>query len=243
MIRREYPAKACFLTSRSFFDMETALKNVHVHMRSLGLGALTHANWHANYFSHDNEHWAELSVIQAAHAAEILIKARIAEEHPLLIFEQLPKPDGTTESLLNLEQLLENGRTFQYKDLPHRLWATTGIKLPNLELYQSFGRLRNAIQHFTSPDWNVSDEAIEFIYGVVDPFINQCWGLCAVDYNEDHEPYVYLVANLIRRGIRFIVSKEVVQNLEYTELDWPKDNPEYKVEMLKRFEALGGMTG
>lgn len=216
--------------------MEKELKGVHRHMLSLGLGALTHANWHANYYSPDNEYWGELSVIQAAHAAEILIKARIAQEHPLLIFEQLPKPEGNGDALLNLEHLIQNGRTFQFKDLPHRLWATTGAILPNLNLYQSFGRLRNAIQHFTVPNEDVSLRAIEFIYGVIDPFINQCWGLCAVDFNEDHEPYVYLVAGLIRRGIKFIVSPESVAELKYMELQWPKDDSDYKKEMMKRIE-------
>jgi hypothetical protein len=217
--------------------MEKTLKSVHNHMRSLGLGALSHANSHANYISPDNQHWAELSVIQAAHAAEILIKARIAEEHPLLIFEQLPKPDPNSATLLGLEQLVENGRTYQYKDLPHRLWATTGVHVPNLELYQSFGRLRNAIQHFTSPEWNVSGDAVEFIYGVIDPFIHQCWGLCAIDFNEDHEPYVYLIANLVRKGVRFNVSSGAACDLEHADLDWPPGNAEYKEDMLSRFEV------
>jgi hypothetical protein len=216
--------------------MEEELRGVSKHMLSLGLGALTHANWHANYHSHDNEYWGELSVIQAAHAAEILIKARIAEEHPLLIFEQLPKPEGNGESALGLEHLIENGRTFQFKDLPHRLWATTGITLPNLGLYQSFGRLRNAIQHFTVPDEDVSYRAIEFIYGVIDPFINNCWGLCAVDFNEDHEPYIYLVANLVDNGIRFIVSPSSVEDLKDMELNWPEGDPDYKAEMINRFK-------
>jgi hypothetical protein len=220
------------------YSMEKELKGVHKHMLSLGLGALTHANWHANYFSEDNKHWSELSVIQAAHAAEILIKARIAEEHPLLIFENVPKPADST-NLLGLEQLIESGRTFQYSDLPHRLWATTGIKLPNLELYQTFGRLRNAIQHFTFPDRDVSQDAIEFIFGVIDPFINDCWGLYAVDFNEDHEPYIYLVNNIVRRGVKFIVSPGVVDSLEDTELEWPKKNQEYKSEMIERFKAAG----
>lgn len=216
--------------------MEKELKGVHKHMLSLGLGALTHANWHANHHSLDNEYWAELSVIQAAHAAEILIKARIAQEHPLLIFEQLPKPEGSGESSLELEHLIENGRTFQFKDLPHRLWATTGITVPNLELYQSFGRLRNAIQHFTAPDEDASYRAIEFIYGVIDPFIHRCWDLCAVDFNEDHEPYVYLVPNLVGHAIRFNVSPKSVEDLKYMELDWPKDDPDYETEMKKRFK-------
>ncbi len=168
-------------------------------MRSLGLAALAHANWHANYLSTESDYWPEMSVIQAAHAAEILIKARIAQEHPLLIFEQLPKPKK--DELLSVEDLIQTGRTYQYADLPHRLWATTGFVLTNLEKYQSFGRLRNAIQHFAPPNKDHASEAIDFIYEVIDPFINEAWGLFAVDYNEDYEHPKYLVEGLIRRGV------------------------------------------
>ena len=52
-------------------------------MLSLGLGALAHANYHSGYTTDTNDKWAELSVIQAAHAAELLVKARITKEHPI----------------------------------------------------------------------------------------------------------------------------------------------------------------
>lgn len=65
--------------------MSLLAENVHEHMRGLGLGALAHANWHANRKSLENKYWSELSVLQASHAGELLIKARIAQEHPLLI--------------------------------------------------------------------------------------------------------------------------------------------------------------
>lgn len=208
-------------------------------MVGLGLGALAHANWHANYFSEDNQYWSKLSVLQAAHACEILIKARIAQEHPLLIFEHLPKPEAG-KAPLSLEQLVESGRTYQFADLPDRLWATTGMRLQAIDRYRAFGRLRNSIQHFTVPHAvDVSEEAIRFIYEVIDPFINQCWGLYAVDYNEDTEPYVYLVAGLIRRGIRFLVSPEVAQRLEWIELVWPNGDEAYRRDMQARLKAVG----
>jgi hypothetical protein len=208
-------------------------------MLSLGLGALAHANWHANYDSYENRFWPELSVIQAAHAAEILIKARIAQEHPLLVFEQVPKPETPTQTFLTIDQLMENGRTYQYTDLPGRLWATTGIRIPNLQKFQSFGRLRNTIQHFTSPNRDVSNDAIDFIYDVIDPFINHCWGLFAVDYNEDYEHPKYLVEGLIRRGVKFLISTEVVQEIERNGIDfeWPEGDETYKREMESRISA------
>lgn len=212
-------------------------------MRGLGLGALAHANWHANYFSQDNPWWSELSVLQAAHAAEILIKARIAEEHPLLIFEQLPKATSEIGSLLSLEHLVEGGRTYRFSDLPDRLWATTGIRLPNIARFKSFGRLRNTIQHFSAANTvDISDEALRFIYEVIDPFINQCWGLCAIDFNEDHEPHVYLVAGLIRRGIRFLVSAEMMFSFEFMHLEWPADAPDYQAEMMARFKEAAAQV-
>ena len=213
--------------------MNKYLKDIHKHMHALGLGALAHANWHANYYSMDNDFWAELSVIQAAHAMEILVKSRIAREHPLLIFESLPKPKDA-ESLLDLEHLAERGRTYDYSDLPDLLWATTGVRMPNLELFQSFGRLRNRIQHFTSPPRRVSFDAIDYIYGVIDPFINECWDECAIDFNEDPEPYVYLVNNLIQNEVEFIVSDGLIKSMGNSEFEWDKCSKEYEAAMKRR---------
>jgi len=210
---------------------------IHEHMLGLALGALAHANWHANYYSMENLRWSELSVLQAAHACEIFIKARIAKEHPLLIFENLPKPQPGAAPL-SLRELVEGGRTFQYFDLPDRLWAATGIRLPGLERYRSFGRLRNTVQHFLAPSSvDASKETIQFIYEVIDPFINECWNLFAIDYNEDDEAYVYLVGGLIRRGIRFLVSPEIMSSINFVDFEWPAGDPKYRADMESRFEA------
>jgi hypothetical protein len=218
--------------------MNPELKNIHEHMIGLGLGALAHANWHANYAATSNPYWHELSVLQAAHAAEILIKARIAQEHPLLIFDQLPRSTQAGTELLGMKDLIERGRTVQYTDLPERLWAATGIRLKNLERFADFGRLRNTVQHFAVPsNRNCSRETLNFIYEVIDPFVNDCWGLYAIDENEDVEPYTYLVAGLIGRGILFLVSPRAARYTHFGAVHWPKDNDGYRVEMERRFAA------
>jgi hypothetical protein len=217
--------------------MHPDLRSVHQHMLGLGLGALAHANWHSNYFSTESEYWSELSILQAAHAAEILIKARIAEEHPLLIFDQLPRSTQVGTDLLGFQQLIKRGRTIQYFELPERLWAATGLRLANLEQFNEFGKLRNTVQHFALPEnRDFSQATIEFIYSVIDPFINECWGLCAIDYNEDYEPHIYLVESLVRRGILFCVSPEAAAAVNQAELPWPND--EYHIEMESRFLAV-----
>ena len=217
--------------------MNPRLSAVFEHMRDLGLGALAHANGHANYTSFDNDKWPELSVLQAAHAAEILIKARIAQEHPLLIFEQLPRSTQINGDMLEIRHLVEKAKTIQYVELPDHLWAVTGIYLDNVEKYQAFGRIRNAIQHFVPPpNIDYSLKTIEFIFGVIDPFINKCWGLYAIDYNEDTEPYEYIIENLIQSNITFLVSPDLVDYHNFDDFNWPEKPPKYRLEMEKRFE-------
>lgn len=219
--------------------MNQELKDIYKHMLKLGMSALTHANWHANYYSMENDMWSELSVLQAVHAAEILIKARISQEHPLLIFDKIPHSTKLENDFLNFEHLLEKGKTIQYSDLPERLWATTGIRLKNLELFNEFGMLRNKIQHFASPkNIDCGTETLKFIFEIIDPFINECWNLYAIDCNEDHEPYIYLIEGLIRSEITFLVSPDSVEHLKYVNFEWT-ENQTYKDNMTQRFLKAG----
>jgi len=218
--------------------MNPSLRGVWEHIRNLGLGALAHSNRHAAYAAMENDSWPNLSVIQAAHAAELLIKARIAQEHPLLIFDQLPRSSQADGERLDLEALLRSGRTVQWSELPERLWATTGQVIPARERYDSFGRLRNGLQHFGAPSGlDPGTETLRFTFEVVDPFINECWGLFAVDYDEDYEPYIYFVHALVAREIRFLVSPEAAATHKDWDVDWSKASPEYQNEMQSRVRA------
>ena len=64
--------------------MNTQLEGIWKRMLNLGLGALAHANRHAAYCCMENERWSDLSVLQAAHAAEILIKMCIRDRKKAL---------------------------------------------------------------------------------------------------------------------------------------------------------------
>ncbi|MCX8924542.1 hypothetical protein ACSTKO_00250 [Vibrio parahaemolyticus] len=214
--------------------MNPDLKNVASHMFHLGTGALQHANWHSHYGSYENPFWPELSVLQAAHSAEILIKARIAEEHPLLIFDQIPKSTQINGDLLDFEHLLSKAKTVQYSELPERLWAATGVKIKNIDTFKKFGNLRNNVQHFAAPkDIDCSLETVKFIFEVIDPFINECWDLFAIDFNEDSEPYEYLFSYLVRNEVLFIVSPRCLEDFE--RIDCWGDNRAYNNEMKRRY--------
>lgn len=214
--------------------MKHKLNDVPKRMLRLGLAALSHANTHANFISFENDMWAELSVLQVAHAMEILIKARIAQEHPLLIFDSLPKSSQVDH--LHYESLLNKAKTVQYSDLPDHLWATTGMTIENVNLYKTFGQLRNSIQHFAYPESkDCSQLSIQYIYEIIDPFICQCWGLYAVDYYEDSEP-TFLLEALIAREIKFLIPQEVIGRY-LDENSFSKSSDGYKQEMIKRLNV------
>lgn len=215
--------------------MNPQLEGLWKDMLDLGLCALAHANRHTAYCSMENERWSDLAVLQAAHAAEILIKARIAQEHPLLSFDKLP---SMSDGELSLDDLFKKGKTIEWSDLPARLWAATGIELTNLDIYKEFGKLRNGIQHFapSSMSSSTSKITLEFIFGVVDPFINHCWGLYAIDYDEDYDPYVYFAPCLIKNEILFLVSREAAESAVDWDIDWAKTDRAYREEMSSRIE-------
>ena len=187
--------------------MKPEVRHVAAHMRELGIGSMQHAMRLSLYNGGDNSWWSELSVLQAAHAAEILIKARIASEHPLLIFDQLPRPTPGRRDQLDVADLFEKGRTIQYAELPERLWATTGIHIPHPDIYLRFGRLRNTIQHFAAPNEHLNRQTLEFIANVVNPFIGEQWGLFAIDYNEEcGDHYEHIFDSLVDWNVRLRIS-------------------------------------
>lgn len=191
--------------------MDQNLRNIHENMINLGCGSLRHANYLGHFYDMVNDYWEELSVLQAAHACEIFMKARLAQEHPLLIFDTIPKSTSKhvdSAGLLNFESLLQDGRTIDYSDLPEKVWAATGLKFTpeQLRIYREFGYLRNKIQHFASPKGDIQSQITNYIYGFIDPFINSQWGLYAIDFCDDTEPYENLVPTLACDDVEFLIS-------------------------------------
>lgn len=217
--------------------MNPALKGVWENIRELGLCSLAHAVYNSAYSSPFNRRTPELSVLQAAHACELIIKAKIAQEHPLLIFEQLPRSTQIEGTHLDIVDLFKQGRTIQWSDLPERLWAATGLLIPEKSKFDAFGKIRNGLQHFgPAPDFDPAYETLRFIFEVIDPFIYQCWGLCAIDYNEDHEPYIYFARTLTSLEIEFLVSQNAAKDSKEWDIDWGKLSPNYSKKMKERID-------
>jgi hypothetical protein len=55
-----------------------ALRGIPNRILDLAMGALAQANTHAAFADPGNEHWPQMSVLNAAHAGELFLKAIIA---------------------------------------------------------------------------------------------------------------------------------------------------------------------
>ena len=221
--------------------MNEELSQIPSRILQLAIGALSQANTHAVYMDPGREYWDTISVINAAHAGELFLKAIIAKEHPLLIFKDIFNLDVGHSDALDIGGLLKKGRTHDFEKLPQVLWAVTGVRLPNLNCYDRLRRARNAIQHFCAPDDEQLDElSLEFIYTIVDPLIFDHFGICAIEHHEDDGvSYDYVVARLLRSQLRF----SIPDDFAVTEIDLDEElvgaSPEYRKWFSLKLEQIG----
>lgn len=178
-----------------------------------------------------------MCVVHAAHAAEILLKARIAQEHPLLIFSKLPKAEPDKSSL-TLIDLLESGRTLSYEELPDQLWATTGIKIERVQQYREFGRLRNQIVHFSMANVEALDSVtIHYSLEVLDPLVESFWGSSVIDFitRDPHAHYAsFADSGLFEDAIRkaFVIDERLRRLLgDASKAAWERMNAHHEEEM------------
>jgi len=172
-------------------------------MREFGLCLLGRAVVDAT-FSEMMMPYAHASTITlAAQAAEIIIKAKVAEISPLLVFSKLP-PFPQEDRDLMLGDLFESGRSHMYEELPSLLWAVTGKRIPNLPEYKAFGKLRNKIMHFAVPEGELADHTLSFAMTVVEPMVRDFWQISAISYAGEYDPeisYGYLEERITAIGL------------------------------------------
>ena len=145
---------------------------ISLQMKEFGLSMV--AKGIKNAFTSNSEipYSHAMSIVHVAHGFEILIKSKIVEEHPLLIFKGIPKE---TNEDIEFNDLLEKGITIDYKDLPHVLWATTGFKIKEKQLYKELGYQRNQIIHFFPKSASFTDLTIKYAFNLIEIAINEWW--------------------------------------------------------------------
>jgi hypothetical protein len=222
--------------------MHKALRNIPGRILNVAIGALAQANHHAVYYDPGMDHWADMSILNAALAGELFLKAIVAKEHPLLIFRDLFQLDDPGSSDLNIEHIIEKGKTYGLEHLPKLLWVSTGERLPDMESFEKLRKARNAIQHFCSPGELVDLRglSLEFLYKNIDPLINEHFNLCAIEYHEDTSVgYDYVVESLVRHELFFSIPTDFA----ITEVDLGEVvsgcSIGYREELKHRFSAQG----
>ena len=180
-------------------------------MRDLGLAALTEGLRQTLFWDPVAEFYhrhVDLAVLNVAHAAEILIKASIAEEHPLLIFKEFPKPpDDYGDDILRY--CFERGKTYQYFELPQILLAVKSYKIDEIECYEKFGQLRNQIQHSTTPEHvDLHTSILDFTFKVLDPLMRHMWGVYAIHCFDEEEFHEYVFEPILDLGIDFATPQD-----------------------------------
>jgi len=174
-------------------------------MKEYGFGLLSKSLIDLAFMEEGHEYRYAISCTACTQATEVLLKARIAQEHPLLIFSKLPKMDTKTEKDLDLQDLFERGRTLSYEELPSILWAATGYRIEKLDQYVAFGNLRNSIIHFTIPDIRLDEITLKFAFEVLEPIIFDFWQESIMRFVDkyEHEMTMYLVDRLTKLGISY----------------------------------------
>lgn len=184
--------------------MHPETRNIAEHMKNFGLHILGRAICDSTSSEMLKPYAHALSIVHAAHGAEIVLKARIAQEHPLLIFERLPNSASTSTSL-TVTELLNSGRSIHYEELPEMLWAATGYRFSSCEKFLQFGRLRNQIMHCAVPEGKLSDVTLRFCFEVVEPLVWDFWQESLVPYSAEWDDEIvldgYLAEQLDRIGI------------------------------------------
>lgn len=155
---------------------QTSMSNVARNMRLTGMllfrGALLEA-LHSTHF---------LCVIHMAQAAEILLKARIADDDLLSIFENI-RGNNVDPTSLSLANLIEDGYTYSYDRLPNQLVKTTGISFGDSTEYRNFGKLRNQLVHFSLLNQTDLDIAtLKYGLEILDPLVESFWGKSVLDF-------------------------------------------------------------
>ena len=140
------------------------------------------------------------------HALEILMKAAIAEKHPLLIYEKIPK---LTSKKDQLNEFFKKARSKYFLDLPDLLSLTTNYQI-DYKLLESAWVNRCKIIHIGhGMGFNYTYLGLELTFKVIDPFIYAFWQRSSIDETTsfDSETPIYLVEHCLEYGIDFKMKK------------------------------------
>ena len=205
--------------------------------------ALEQANQNVVDSESFSKNFDQISILNAARAGELFLKAIIAYEHPLLIFENLYNLEDRDNSDSGIKHIISKGRTYGFDKLPKLLWVVTGERIPDQKCYDRVKDVRNSIQHFCAPEGeNLIKLTLEFIYKNIDPLIRKHLDKYAIEYignsKQEHKKFVPdLVSQLISNELLFSIPKNFkMENFDFEER-LSKTKKSYQTELRKRMTS------
>lgn len=181
-------------------------------MKDFGLHMIAKGVVNATFSEHGSPYSHAMGLVHVANGFEILIKAKIVEEHPLLVFSKIPKETHIADGNLKFEDLLEHGQTIMYSELPDRLWAATGYKIEPISLYNEFGKTRNQIIHFAVPEASLADLTLNFTFKIIEKALNEWWDVTILEYAQEYDPdyceYVFDELTRLNISIKYRINAE-----------------------------------
>lgn len=224
-----------------------SLRQMPEQIFNLGLSALSEMNYKCTFGSGpgaDLDHYDYYCAIHAMHAAELLLKAIIALEHPLLIFsntEKISNPnDGTND--LSIERLLEKGITHDASKIPTILWAACD-KTFDITNFEKIRKYRNKIQHFSVPDneKNVKGDCLRLLHEDIGRILKDTIGINTIYYIPDEDQWDYFFAALIRYEIKFVMDSNISVSEINIEEELSNTDSEYQSWFHNAAKDIGGI--
>jgi hypothetical protein len=169
--------------------MRPDTKQVAEHLKEFAFQSLARAIRDATFGEVMRPFAHAMAAAQAAHGAEMLIKARIAQEHPLLLFSSYPK-SKTTSDRLSVNELFQQGEIVHYAKLSEILWSTTGYRMRQVDRFMHFGALVNGFADLADPELDAAAETLKFIFEVVEPIAYDFWDDSFVWYVQDWDDVI-----------------------------------------------------
>lgn len=157
---------------------EQSLYRFIEHVKEFGIHVLSKAIRGVTFSEYGDPFAHALSVIQAAHAAELVLKAKLLELDPNSIFNT-SKVDSTRNEEDFFLLLQKNEKSLSYSVLPRKL-ESLGLKLDNVEKYYEFGVLRNKVAHLYVPNIAIDRLTLEFAL-LTDAWAYSFWNKSALE--------------------------------------------------------------
>lgn len=147
------------------------------YMYEFAVGLLAHGIEHVVLHGRGAPSFARaFGIHHVVHGTELLGKAAIAMTDPTKIFTDVPRARPPA-SRVTFEDVVRQGRTIGYSELPQALLEVTGFRLSHEGLFREVGRLRNAVQHFVVPNIDCHETALTYACSVTDPLLRHFWSL------------------------------------------------------------------